>query len=132
MQGYLSSFFRGMRWAGRYAKGYFEPGRFEPSRDPSLTVEATNTCGSKCIYCPNSIMTREKESMDMKIFKKTIDEYAAMGGHFISFTPTIGDPLLDKNLIERGRYVKQYAQFASLGFFTPLQWLHNHDINEFL
>jgi len=131
MQGYLSSFFRGMRWAGRYAKGYFEPGRFEPSRDPSLTVEATNTCGSKCIYCPNSIMTREKESMDMKIFKKTIDEYAAMGGHFISFTPTIGDPLLDKNLIERGRYVKQYAQFASLGFFTPLQWLHRHDINDF-
>ena len=116
---------------GRYTKGYFEPGRFEASRDPSLTVETTNICSSKCIYCPNSIMAREKESMDMEIFKKTIDEYAAMGGHFISFTPTIGDPLLDKNLIERGRYVRQYAQFTSLGFFTPLQWLHKHDINDF-
>src|SRR6476620_6315468 len=55
-----------------------------------------------------------------------------MGGSSIDFNVTIGDPLLDKKLMARARYVRQFQQFKSLGFVTTLQWLHRVDLDEFL
>ena len=54
-----------------------------------------------------------------------------MGGTGINFNVTIGDPLLDKDLLERARYVKRFLQFKTNGFVTTLQWLHLQDVDEF-
>lgn len=76
-------------------------------------------------------MKRHREHLDMLLFKKVVDEFVALGGFDISFTPVIGDPLLDPYLLERVRYVKQFPQIKSLGFVTNLQWLHRFDMEEF-
>jgi len=115
----------------RYVKGYFRKGRFTPPAVPRLSLETTNICNAKCVFCANPIMQREKEPLEVTKFKKAVDEFVALGGTTIDFNATIGDPLLDPYLLERARYVRQFPQFASLGFVTTLQWLHRYDLNEF-
>lgn len=36
------------------------------------------------------------------------------------------------SICSRARYVREYPQFESLGFVTTLQWLHKHDLEEFI
>ena len=119
------------KFARRYVSGYFERGRFTPRDVPKLSIETTNICNADCVFCANSKMTRRKEPLSFEAFTKTVDEFAAMGGTDIDFNVTIGDPLLDPKLLERARYVRQYPQFASLGFVTTLQWLHRWNLDEF-
>jgi radical SAM protein with 4Fe4S-binding SPASM domain len=77
-------------------------------------------------------MKRKKMYIDMGEFERAVADFAEAGGTVIDFNTTIGDPLLDKRLLARARYVRSFAQFKSLGFVTTLQWLHKHDLNEFL
>jgi radical SAM protein with 4Fe4S-binding SPASM domain len=118
-----------VRFAQRYIARFFAKDRFTPRQIPSLSIETTNICNSDCVFCANSVMTRRKMSIDMELFKKTVDDFAASGGRDIDLTDTIGDPLLDKKLVERGRYVRRYPQFQSLGFVSTLQWLHKHELD---
>lgn len=76
-------------------------------------------------------MERTKTPLSMELFKKAVDDYAAMGATQLDFNVTIGDPLLDKLLLERARYARKYPQFKTIGFVTTLQWLHLFDLNEF-
>lgn len=121
----------GLRFVLRYVKGYFEKERFKPSSIPRVSIETTNICNSKCVFCANKVMKRKRQHLEMSLFKKAVNEFAAMGGNTIDFNAVIGDPLLDKYLLQRARYVKKFPQFKSLGFVTTLQWLHLFDINEF-
>ncbi len=122
---------KALRFAWHYAAGYFEQGRFEARPKPKLSIETTNICNAKCVFCANPVMLRRKEPLDMDRFKKAVDEFAAMGGTEVDFNATIGDPLLDPQLLERARYVRRHPQFQQLGFVTTLQWLHRFDHNEF-
>jgi len=115
----------------RYLKGYFEKGRFTAPETPRLSIETTNVCNAKCVFCANPVMQRQKEPLEVTKFKKAVDEFVALGGTSIDFNVTIGDPLLDPLLLDRARYVKQFPQFKSLGFVTTLQWLHRYDLDEF-
>jgi hypothetical protein len=67
----------------------------------------TQSCNSNCIDCANATIGRKKEFMDMKVFKKSVDKYTAMGGHFLKCSHTTGDWLIDGELMQRARYVKE-------------------------
>jgi radical SAM protein with 4Fe4S-binding SPASM domain len=118
------------RFLWRYVKGYFARGRFTPPAKPAVSIETTNICNAACVFCANPVMERRKQPLDMALFKKAVDELAAMGASEIDFNATIGDPLLDPKLLERARYVRQYPQFGTLGFVTTLQWLHRFPLDE--
>ncbi|MDE3156919.1 MAG: radical SAM protein, partial [Acidobacteriota bacterium] len=122
---------KALAFTGRYVRGWFAPGRFTPHDPPKLSIETTNICNANCVFCANRVMERRKQPLDMDLFRKAVDEFAAMGGVEIDFNATIGDPLLDPKLLERARYVRRYPQFATLGFVTTLQWLHRFDLDEF-
>jgi radical SAM protein with 4Fe4S-binding SPASM domain len=131
---------RGVRVAragARLAKTYVEHSLseewFTPDAVPRVSFETTNVCNAKCVFCANTVMERRKQMMDMEVFRKAVDEAAAFGVNEINFNVTIGDPLLDKRLLERARYVRQnHPRFKTLGFVTTLQWLHLFDIDEFM
>src|SRR5258708_2915566 len=122
---------KGRYLVGKYIKGYLQPSRYRAPKVPAISLETTNICNAKCVFCANPVMLRKKEPLEMTNFKKVVDEFAAAGGKDIDFNVTIGDPLLDPLLLERARYVKQYSQFETLGFVTTLQWLHRWDLKEF-
>ena len=115
----------------RYFTSPFRKGRFVPVEKPRLSLEVTNLCNADCVFCANSVMRRKKQPLNFQLFKKAVDELVTLGGDQLDFNVTIGDPLLDKNLLEKARYVKRFPQFKSLGFVTTIQWLHLHDIDEF-
>ena len=122
---------RSFHVAMRFIEFTFDKSHFIYELVPKLSVETTNICSSKCVFCPNAIMKRPREHLDMMLFKKAIDEFVKLGGTIVSFNTTIGDPLCDPYLLERARFVRGYSQIKSLGFVTNLQLLHKYNIDDF-
>jgi radical SAM protein with 4Fe4S-binding SPASM domain len=125
-------FRKGSRMLRVYIEHSFSKEWFQPVAVPRASFETTNVCNAKCVFCANTVMQRRKQMLDMALFKKAVDELVTMGVTEIDFNVTIGDPLLDKKLLERARYVRQHPQFKTLGFVTTLQWFHLFDFDEFV
>jgi MoaA/NifB/PqqE/SkfB family radical SAM enzyme len=129
---YISKAKKACRFIFRIGKKYLANEPYIPKEIPVLSIEITNTCNSKCVFCANISMKRRKEYLDTGLFRKVVDQYILMGGDIINFNCLIGEPLLDPHLLERIRYVKSFPQIRSLTFFSTLQWLHRYDIKEFI
>ncbi len=85
--------------------------------NPEVRIETTNICNASCIMCPREKMDRLEGVMDMKLFKKIVDESKSHGATNV-FLGGFGEPLTDPLLAERVRYVKQsgmYCNFISNG-----------------
>ena len=63
-------------------------------------------------------MRRKKTKIDEKIFFKCVDQYDKLGGGTLNFTPTVGDPLVDKNLVEKIKYAKSKKNIYSITSYT--------------
>jgi radical SAM protein with 4Fe4S-binding SPASM domain len=89
------------------------------SRIPtSLNFEVTNICNANCIFCGHQYLKRPQNILPMDLFKKALDEFSDLGGGGIGFTPTSGDPLIDKNFIEKIKYARSKKNTSGIGFFT--------------
>lgn len=62
----------------RFIKGWL--GAFSIAPIPYLFIEITSVCNSRCVFCPNAIMKRPRQHLDMRLFEKAVTEYADMGG----------------------------------------------------
>ena len=73
----------------------------------ALYIETTNLCNARCVFCyyPKVHGTMPVKYMDMDLFKKIVNDFVEMGGDTISLTPTIADPLVDKMIDQRLRYI---------------------------
>ena len=110
----------------------FKSSRFKLKAVPRLTIETTNFCMSKCVFCAYRYMQRLKQHLDMDLFKKAVNEYIEMGGVNLALCTVLGEPTCDPFLLERIKYVKKNPEIRSLGFITNLQNLHQFDIHEFV
>ena len=82
----------------------------EQETPSELAIETTNICNAQCIFCAYQYQDRfrpRKGTMRDEIFEKALRDYAAMQGPVINFTPLVGDPLMDKNIIPRIRRAKE-------------------------
>ncbi len=84
----------------------------------NLHIEGTNICNAKCTFCAYPQMERAKETMPMAEFERIIDEYVAMGGKYVSLTPIVGDPFVDRYLFDRLNYLNQRSQINGFYFYT--------------
>lgn len=77
----------------------------------AVLIETSTACNRKCSYCPNSIYGRgdlkNQTLMDMKLYKKIIDELAEIKFKGIIKPFYYNEPLLDKRLEEIARYTRQ-------------------------
>lgn len=71
-----------------------------------LALELTNICNFKCSFCPHKKMTRKQGILSEPLFRKIIDEAASIGIKKVMIIG-LGEPLFDKNLVERIAYMKQ-------------------------
>ena len=82
-------------------------GRDRARRLPDIVqIESTNLCNAKCVFCPRDEMHRRQGVMDMDLFKKVVDECAALGITHVR-VHNYGEPFLDRQLVEKVRYAKQ-------------------------
>ncbi len=87
-----------------------------------LCFEVTNICNANCIFCAYRILKKDTSRkvgvMRFEVFKKALDEFILMGGKRISFTPTIGDPLLDPGLMKKIKYAVDKKSLDDIYFYT--------------
>src|SRR3954451_24959087 len=81
-----------------------------------VQIESTNLCNAKCVFCPRDEMHRRQGVMDMALYKKVVDECAALGITHVR-VHNYGEPFLDKQLVEKVRYAKEKG-IAEVGMIS--------------
>lgn len=78
-----------------------------------LVTGVTNICNAKCTFCayPKVVANKTLETgvMSFAVFKKAVDEFAALGGRSLDLTPVVGDPLVDPGLMQKVDYAVNTA-----------------------
>jgi radical SAM protein with 4Fe4S-binding SPASM domain len=92
-------------------------GRDRAVRLPDIVqIESTNLCNAKCVFCPRDEMHRRQGVMDVDLFKKIVDECAALGITHVR-VHNYGEPFLDSELVEKVRYAKSKG-IAEVGMIS--------------
>lgn len=92
-------------------------GRDRAVRLPDIVqIESTNICNAKCVFCPRDEMHRRQGVMDMDLYRKIVDECAALGITHVRMH-NYGEPFLDRTLVEKVRYAKERG-IAEVGMIS--------------
>ena len=92
-------------------------GRDRAPRLPDIVqIESTNLCNATCVFCPRDEMHRLQGIMDMDLFRKVVDECAALGITHVRLH-NYGEPFLDRRLVEKVRYAKTHG-IAEVGMIS--------------
>jgi sulfatase maturation enzyme AslB (radical SAM superfamily) len=92
-------------------------GRDRAPRWPDIVqIESTNLCNAKCVFCPRDEMHRRQGVMDFDLYRKVVDECAALGITHVR-VHNYGEPFLDKTLVEKVRYAKSKG-IAEVGMIS--------------
>ena len=89
-----------------------------------VNIETTNICNANCVFCAYQYQTRPTGVMDMGLFRKIIAEFVECGGGGVGFTPTVGEPLVDKHIVERIRYARCHPQITTISMYSNLVTLN--------
>jgi len=81
-----------------------------------VQIESTNLCNAKCVFCPRDEMHRRQGVMDFDLYRKVVDECAALGITHVR-VHNYGEPFLDKQLVEKVRYAKSKG-IAEVGMIS--------------
>ena len=65
--------------------------------------------------------------MSFDVFKRAVDEWAALGGRFMDLTPVVGDPLIDPGLVEKIDYAKNHAKIEEVVMTTNAILLNHNE-----
>lgn len=70
-------------------------------------VETTRMCNARCPFCPSDVWDKKTPYMSDELFKKVADEIIEYGSWVkLLDLQRAGEPLLDKKIYERIKYVK--------------------------
>ena len=81
----------------------------------SIQIETANVCNAECLMCAYPRMRRQKGFMSSDLYKKITNEACSLGVSLVNLN-FMGEPLLDKEVIERIRYAKSKGLLVS--FYT--------------
>lgn len=70
-----------------------------------IQIEATNICNARCVFCPRDRMERKQGVMDMRLYRKIVDEAAALGIGSVRLH-NYGESFIDREVVEKIRYAK--------------------------
>src|ERR1051325_10347556 len=70
-----------------------------------VQIESTNICNAKCVFCPRDEMHWAQGVMSRELFRKVVDECAALGITHVRMH-NYGEAFLDRHLTEKVRYAK--------------------------
>ncbi len=87
-------------------RGLIAGGRDRAPRLPEIVqIECTNICNARCVFCPRDEMHRRQGVMDVALYRRIVDECAALGiGHVRLHN--YGEPFVDRQLPDKIAYAK--------------------------
>jgi len=65
--------------------------------------------------------------MTFAVFKRAVDEWAALGGKSLDLTPVVGDPLVDPGILEKLEYAVKVAKIKTVCLTTNAILLDKND-----
>jgi len=71
-----------------------------------INIETDTLCNRKCKYCPNAYFERKREQMPEGLFRKIINELAAIKFGGCIFLHFFNEPLINKRLIDFIKYIR--------------------------
>lgn len=83
-----------------------------------LQLETTNVCQADCVFCPYAVMHRPKGTMPWDLFTKIIDEATTIPLLDALTLTGLGEPLLDRYLVERIAYIRARMARISITLVT--------------
>lgn len=95
-----------------------------------VRIENTNHCNASCTMCPREKITRAEGFMSLELFKRLANECAA-GGTKEMHLEGFGEPLLDKQIVEKIRYAKKVGIKKTL-IVTNASLLNKHIAKQLL
>jgi radical SAM protein with 4Fe4S-binding SPASM domain len=99
---------------------------------PGLLIIVPSTiCTSKCVFCAYRLLKDQGQVMPFETAKKAIDDFAQMGGNSVSFTPTVGEALVDPNVFEKIKYAKEKGMSTFL-YTNGTRLPHDGNIDKIL
>ncbi len=84
----------------------------------SFGMEITNICNADCTFCGYSFQGKKKGVISTENFENLIDEYSKTGGGPMSFTPTVGDPLVDPKIVDKIKYSRSKKNISNILLYT--------------
>ena len=84
----------------------------------SFGMEITNICNANCTFCAYRYQQKKKNVISQESFKTLIDEYSSHGGGPMTFTPTVGDPLVDPKIIDKIKYSRSKKNISDILLYT--------------
>ncbi|MGR8932917.1 MAG: radical SAM protein [Gammaproteobacteria bacterium] len=87
-------------------------------------VETTNICNADCSFCAYGMMERPKAIMPQDVYENAVRQFAQAGGGVINFTPTVGDPLVDKQIIDKIKFARAQTNIHEIFLYTNGLLLH--------
>jgi len=106
--------------------------RMMESQFINFGLETTNICNANCTFCGYRFMERPKTVMPWEVFERAVNEFVAHGGGSINFTPTVGDPLVDKRIVEKLEFVGSKPEISSVMLYTNAILLSRFDLKRIL
>jgi radical SAM protein with 4Fe4S-binding SPASM domain len=96
-----------------------------------LVTGVTNICNAKCTFCayPKVVANKTLETgvMSFEVFKKAVDEWAALGGQSLDLTPVVGDPLVDPGILQKVDYAVNTAGLKDVYLTTNAILINKND-----
>ncbi|MGB0681883.1 MAG: radical SAM/SPASM domain-containing protein [Magnetovibrionaceae bacterium] len=92
--------------------------RIIEDRPLRLALETTTLCNARCVFCAYRKAERPKTIMPLALFERIADQYAAIGGGFLGFSPLMSDPLVDPLILDRLAYLKANHPTIKVNMFT--------------
>lgn len=97
-----------------------------------VDIETSNVCNARCTFCAYEFREKPPRIMGLPDFVRLLDRLHDYEGMELSFTPVVGDPLLDKTLVDKIRLASQTGIVSSIAFATNLLGLGRHEVRDLL
>ncbi len=96
----------------------------------NISIEGTNVCTAKCIFCPREQYKHKLRHMPQEIFNKIIDEAAELGLESIGFGG-FGEPLCDPGFMKKVSYAKKKISKLDIQVTSTL-FLLNEKLTQYI
>tara|TARA_A100001015_G_C14393199_1_gene482531 strand:+ start:87 stop:506 length:420 start_codon:yes stop_codon:yes gene_type:complete len=90
---------------------------FTPHPRENLFIDPTGLCNLACRFCAYPKLL-PGHSMDLELFKRTINQATEIGFRKVFLTPMLGDAFMDKTLDKKLEYLESNNLINEYGLYT--------------
>ncbi|MFX1444111.1 MAG: radical SAM protein [Promethearchaeota archaeon] len=104
-----------------------------PNPREHLYVEVSNICNLRCKFCGYSkSLNNKKLTMSNELFFDIINRATNFGYDTFGLTPIVGEVFVDKNFIDKTKFLEAHPKVKNYSFFTNFTLVSKQDIDDLI